>query len=231
MATAIAGHDARLVLVVACLDRRMQRLGRIEYLEVILAGIEPVIGGRPDVEHVVEPREIAIRPAAAELGGQVVFLDEDALGLSELPDRLLAAHVTEGDALVLVDEEDRALRGPDQLLDLVLAEVGIQAALLVEAVDLIDDEHVEDIGLGIDEGAGPGEHVRAGDGPDELRLVDLSRGGVLRHVIVHQPLRGEPQLQRAAPAQSGELRRGYYPDPLATQPASRRLPRQDQGHP
>src|SRR5690606_24575863 len=190
---AVPRHDTRLVLVVAHLDRGMQRLGRIEYAEIILAGIEPIIGGRPDIEHVVQPREIAIRPAATKLGSQVVFLDEGALGHGELPDRLLAAHVTERDALVLVDEEDRALGGADQLLDLVLAEVGIQAALLVEAMRLIDDEHVEDIGLGIDEGSGTGEDVReprSGDGPDELGLVDLPWRGVLRHVLADQAQRG-----------------------------------------
>ncbi|MOA25175.1 hypothetical protein D3C78_1458850 [compost metagenome] len=107
---------------------------------------------------------------------------------------MLAAHVTERDALVLIDEENRALGRYDQLLDLVLAQVGVQPALLVEAMGLIDSEHVEDIGLGIDEGTGPGEHVReprAGNGPDQLGLVDLSRRSILRHVFADQSQRGE----------------------------------------
>ncbi|MCY1365616.1 hypothetical protein D9M69_524720 [compost metagenome] len=48
-------------------DGLMQRLRTIEHLEVIVAWFEAIIGGRPNVQHVIEPRKIAIRAAAAEL--------------------------------------------------------------------------------------------------------------------------------------------------------------------
>ena len=109
-----------------------------------------------------------------------------------------AADVAEGDALVFVDEEDDALGGFDQFLDLVLAEVAVEPALLVQAVGFVDDQHVEGVGLGLDETAGAGEHVgeaAAGDGAHQPGFVDLAWRGVLGHVLADQAEPGEVDQQ------------------------------------
>lgn len=195
---AVAGHDAGLVVLVPGGDGGVQGLGGVEDLEVVLAGVELLVGGRADVEHVVEPGEVAVRAIAAELRGEAVFLDRGAFRLGELADGLLAADVAEGDALVFVDEEDGALGGFDQFLDLVFAEVAVEPALLVQAVGLVDDQHVEGVGLGLDEAAGAGEHVgeaAAGDGTHQPGFVDLAWRGVLGHVLADQAKPGEVDQQ------------------------------------
>ncbi len=80
---AVAGHDAGLVVLVPGGDGGVQGLGGVEDLEFVLVGVELLVGGRADVEHVVEPGEVAVRAIAAELRGEVVFLDRGAFRLGD----------------------------------------------------------------------------------------------------------------------------------------------------
>src|SRR5690606_7925275 len=149
-------------------------------------------------QYVVEPGEVAVRAVAAKLGLQFAMLDFAALLQCKRFDRLLCADIVDADSLVLVDEEDGALRGGDQLLDLVLAEVPVQSALLIEAMCLVDDEDVELVRPGLDEGAGTHEQVGircSRHRADELRLVDLAGRGVLGDVATVEARLQQPAEQ------------------------------------
>ncbi|MNL17358.1 hypothetical protein D3C87_1384490 [compost metagenome] len=160
-----------------------------EDLKVELGWRERLVRGLSNGEGVVEPRDVAVGAAASELRCELVFRDLRAFLCAECANGLLRADVAQRDPLVLVDEEHRALGGGNQLFDLVLAQVAVQAALLVQAVRLVHDQHVELVCGCFDETTGAREEVgvaRARHGARELGFVDAPRGGVLRNVLAVQ---------------------------------------------
>ena len=122
------------------------------------------------------------------MGGKVEVGDFGARGLCPAPNFVFGADVVDVDSLVLVEEEDAAAGGVNDLLDLVFAEVGVKARFLVEAVGFVDNQGIECIGSTSYEGprtfeerpvAGFGEGAC---GSGELAFVDVARGGVLGDV-------------------------------------------------
>ncbi|MCY1351448.1 hypothetical protein D9M69_377130 [compost metagenome] len=149
----------------------MKRFRCIEHLELILDVVELLVGGGADIQHVIQPSQIPVRTTATELRRKVVLLNRCTFGFCEFPDGLLAANVAECDALILVDEKDRALGRLNELLDLVFTQVAVKPTLFVETMGFVDDQHVEAVRLRIDKGTRACEHIRelaAGDGTDEL---------------------------------------------------------------
>src|SRR5690606_38662637 len=121
---AVAGHDAGAVaFLVALGDQIVQLRGRIDHAEVELGGIQHRIGGLPDAQDVVQPREVAVRAAAAELRRELEVGDRGAEILGNLLDGAGGADVRERNDLVVVYEENGAVGAADQLRDLVFAQV------------------------------------------------------------------------------------------------------------
>src|SRR5690606_25766697 len=115
---AVAGHDAGAVaFLVALGDQIVQLRGRIDHPEVELCRIKYGIRGFANAQHVVQPREVAIGAAAAELRRELEVGDRSAEILRNLLDGAGGADVREGDDLVVVDEEDSAVGTADQLRD------------------------------------------------------------------------------------------------------------------
>src|SRR5690606_3909565 len=148
---AVSGDDSGAVVPVALLYRAVHRLRGVENAEVVVNAVELGVGRGADRKGLVEPGEVAVGAVAAELRLQFAMLDLPALLLRQRFDRGVRADVVDADSLVLVDQEDRALRSGDQLLDLVLAEVAVEPASLVEAVRFVDDQHVELVRFGSNE--------------------------------------------------------------------------------
>jgi hypothetical protein len=59
-----------------------------------------------------------------------------------MADFVFGADVGKGDFLVFVEEEDGRAGGLDDFLDLVFAQVAVEAGLFVEAVGFVDDKAV-----------------------------------------------------------------------------------------
>jgi hypothetical protein len=70
-------------------------------------------------------------------------------------------NILPGDALILVDEENRTFGGADNFVDLVVTEIGVKAGFFIQPMRLIDDQGIESVGGRLDKFAGPGEE--AGD--------------------------------------------------------------------
>src|SRR5690606_4309542 len=89
-------------------------------------------------------------------------------------------------ALILVDEKYRAFSRIDDFLDLVLAEIGIKAGLLVQPVSLVDDQRVQAVRRALRVSARPFEEVRdmsLREPSGQLALEDFPGRGVARHVV------------------------------------------------
>src|SRR5664280_745728 len=157
---AIARHHARAIAASILVSNQvMQLFRRVQNAKVELVGAQPFVGCRAYVQRVVDPREVPVRAIASELRDELAFGDGRAKARRPLPERLHMADVTQGDALIVIDEEDRATSGDDQFLDLVLTQVAVQPRLLVEAVRLIDDQHTKGVWLSARERARAGKKV------------------------------------------------------------------------
>ena len=134
----------------------------------------------------IDPGEITIGAVAAELGGQGHFADFRAAALGPGTNFRLLSNIPQRDPLVLINEENRALRGLDDLLDLVFTQVLIKAGALVETVGFVDDQHIHAVAGRFRVGAGALEQV--GDvafleTARQLAFVDGARGRVARDVV------------------------------------------------
>jgi len=90
----------------------------------------------------------------------------DGSGLEGLfPYGGFVADVFEGDLLVIVHKENRALGGMDDFFDLVFPKVAVHAGFFVEAVGFIGQQNIEGVVFAFDIGPGAFEEgVDAGQG-------------------------------------------------------------------
>lgn len=223
---AVAGDDPGLVVeFVLLFDGPAQLVRVVEHPEVVLfrpRRADP--GPRADAQQVVQPLDVAVRAVAAELRHELQLpRGRCTLRSGPLPDLVGGADVLQGHPLILVQEEHGGAGGVDDLLDLVLAQVGEQAALCIQPVGLVRQDGVERVGGGIDEAAGAAEH-----GIDALSLhrafepddVDLPRGAVLAHIgrgqavsrQLGQQVHGQHRLAgaRAAPDDDDPLALAWF---------------------
>src|SRR5690606_25014539 len=116
---------------------------RVDYPKVEFFRVQGRIGGLPDSKHIVQPRQVPVRAIAAELGRQLQPRNVCASLCRNLLDGPSSADICQGNDLVVICEEDRAVGASDQFRDLVLAQVAVEPRLEVEPVGFIDDEGVE----------------------------------------------------------------------------------------
>ena len=141
--------------------------------------------GVADAEGVVQPGEVGVGPSAPELAGEVVGVNGGVGLLGPMADFVFGADVGKGDFLVFVEEKYGCAGGMDDFLDLVFAQVAVEAGLFVEAVRFVDDEAV--VGVFGDLGeftAAEEEGVVTGFGESaqEFAFVNFARGGVFGDV-------------------------------------------------
>ena len=180
---AIAGHHPCAVVGVARHDRLAQRLRRVHHLDVVVHGLEVIVGGIADLQQLVDERQIAVRAAAAELRGEAQLRNLGAQSFRPAPNLRPRAHVFQGDALRLVHEEHRQPRRLHDFLDLMLALVAVQAAFLIQAVRLIHQQRPEAVRRGVHKRPGATEHI--------ADATLLERAGELG--LVHRPGRRVPR--------------------------------------
>jgi len=137
----IAGDEAGLVFRIASREFAIEVYCVVEYAEFILL-IGPVVevACGADLEHIVEPVEIPVGAAAAELGGQRerrMHVGFELLG--GLADTAFASAVVPLHPLRFVETEDADPCGPDHVFDHAGAAVLI--GIVLEPVGFVDDEH------------------------------------------------------------------------------------------
>src|SRR5690606_13864844 len=146
-------------------DGSMQVRRIVKHLEVKGNVTQRVVRRRADLKHIVHPGKVAVGACATELRTQCIFFDLGAACSSKLPDDCFGADVLERHALVFVDEEDAAFRRLDQFLDLMNAQIAIEATFLRQSVRLIHHQNVEGTLRGLGEGAGSTKQI------DEVSVV------------------------------------------------------------
>src|SRR5690606_5529518 len=143
---AVAGDDTGSIALLVPLRYQFMEFGRrVDHPKVELFRVQSRIGGLPDSKDIVQPRQVAVRPIAAKLGGTLHPRNTCASLGRNLLDGSSSADICQGNDLVVVDEEDRAMGASDQLSDLVLAQVAVESRLQVEPVGLVDDQGAEGV--------------------------------------------------------------------------------------
>ena len=136
----ISRDQAGLVGGVFGLQCGVHRLGVVEHPKLILlVGPVVVVARGPQLQHVVEPVEIAVGAAAAELGRERKGgMDVGLELLRRFPDPLLAARVDPLHPLRLVEKEHADAGRPHHVFHHALALVLI--GLVFQAVGLVHDQ-------------------------------------------------------------------------------------------
>ena len=157
---AVACNHARLVLpAVLCADPSVQFARTIHDLEVELVRLQSFVGGRTDLEGIVEPGEVSVRTIAAKLRFQLQLGNFHILCFCPVSNLFLVADILERDFLVFIDKEDAAAAGSDELPDLVFS-FGKHAGLLVEPMRFVNEEAAEGVGGRANKRTGAAEQVR-----------------------------------------------------------------------
>ena len=192
---AVAGHHAGFVPgLVLLADKGVQLGGAVHYAEVVIFGVQRVVGGFGYGQRVIQPGKVAVRAVAAELGLQLEFGDLGVLLNGPAADLFFVAYVFKRYLLVFVHKEHAELAGVNQFFNLVLAQVAENTGLFLKAVCLVHNKAIVLVGLGLIKGFRTAEHIiyaRAPQRASQFGRVHKAGRGIARNVLRHHILPGK----------------------------------------